>query len=534
MKYFLLVLVSFIFFTISSSFIPATAHATIKLVPSAHCLSNKPCSSTVNSDTAPSTTVPSGTSVSGQPNISAPAVSTNPSSAPAVSSAPSIGTPNSNTGASCQNLSQFINKLSNTSSAGVNAKIHIKCHGNGGGGNSGGGNNNGGGNNGGINPNNGELSKLLTQLIQLLLQLLQLCGVSQPSTGTPAPSVSPVVSQTPSQASSPSGGAGTQISQSPSSQPSSAPKTGSGSATTGSGTALSLNGVKVMKGNTRFIFKGVNLEYYRDPNNQGFMSSEVPLASQIVAKMKSIGINAVRLDYRPSYVDNGNNMANYLAMLKLLATNGIYVLPSDHSYTNGTISGYTTTSFPDFKTIIDYAKQQGLTNYVIMNPYNESNGSESSWISAYKATLQYFRTTLGYKGIVVIDTNGWAISDNTSSFQTIMSYDASLLGGKSNIIFSNHEYPGYDYQTPMSLSKTYPLLFGELGNNVSGGYSSSGEVYVNQMLAAEISTGIPNGNNGVFPWIWWWTDGNQMTDNGLTLNSVGQAMVTNYYSKVSN
>ena len=86
----------------------------------------------------------------------------------------------------------------------------------------------------------------------------------------------------------------------------------------------------------------------------------------------------------------------------------------------------------------------------------------------------------------------------------------------------------------MSLSKTYPLLFGELGNNVSGGYSSSGEGYVNQMLAAEISTGIPNGNNGVFPWIWWWTDGNQMTDNGLTLNSVGQAMVTNYYSKVSN
>jgi len=302
----------------------------------------------------------------------------------------------------------------------------------------------------------------------------------------------------------------------------------------GGGTALSLNGTSLSQGGKRFIFKGVNLEYFRDSGGASISTSEVSMASQLVAKMKAAGINAVRLDYTPSFVNQGSNMSSYENMMKLLASNGMYILPCDHSYTNGTISGYTTTSFPDFKTILDYAKQQGIMNYIVMNPYNESNGSESSWVSAYKATLQYFRSTLGYKGIVAIDTNSWATTDNTSSFQTIQSYDASLMGGKANVMFSNHLYPGYDYQTNMSLSKTYPMMFGELGNTVSGGYSSSGENYVNQVFSAEISTGIPDGNNGIFPWIWWWTDGNQMTDDGLTLNSVGQQTVTNYYSKVSN
>ncbi len=303
---------------------------------------------------------------------------------------------------------------------------------------------------------------------------------------------------------------------------------------TGSGTELTLNGTSLMQGSTRFIFKGVNLEYFRDSGGASISTSEVSMASQLVAKMKAAGINAVRLDYKPVFVDQGSNMASYEAMMKLLATNGIYVLPSDHTYTNGTISGYTTTSFPDFKTILNYASQQGIMNYIVMNPYNESKGTEASWISAYEATLQYFRSTLGYKGVVAIDTNSWATTDNTSSFKTIQSYDASLMGGKANVMFSNHLYPGYDYQTNMSLSKTYPMMFGELGNTISGGYSSSGENYVNQVFSAEISSGIPNGNNGIFPWIWWWTDGNQMTDDGLTLNSVGQQTVTNYYNKVSN
>ena len=54
------------------------------------------------------------------------------------------------------------------------------------------------------------------------------------------------------------------------------------------------------------------------------------------------------------------------------------------------------------------------------------------------------------------------------------------------------------------------------------------------MCDTMISTGIPNGLNGFFPWIWWWTDGNQMTDDGLNLNATGNELVSHYYSHVTN
>jgi len=334
-----------------------------------------------------------------------------------------------------------------------------------------------------------------------------------------------------------SGGKAVQFQSAPSGGTSGGTTGGTGGTTGGTtGTALTLSGTALMQGSTRFVFKGVNLEYFRDPGGASISNSEVPIASQIVAKMKAAGINAVRLDYSPGFVNQGSNMANYEAMMKLLATNGIYVMPCDHSYTGKDISGYTTTSFPDFKTIIDYAAQQGITNYLIMNPYNEpySSDNASSWNAANEATLQYFRSTLGFKGVVVLDTTAWATTDNTSSFQTLTSYDASLLGGKANVIFSNHLYPNYNYQTPINLAKQYPMVFGEVGNTLSGSYSSSGASYVNTVFQSLISTGIPNGHNGAFPWVWWWTDGNQMTNDGLTLNTFGQQIVTNYYNKVTN
>jgi endoglucanase len=299
---------------------------------------------------------------------------------------------------------------------------------------------------------------------------------------------------------------------------------------------LSVSGTSLVTSTgSRFIIKGVNLEYFRDQGGSSISTAEVPIASQMIARMKSIGINAVRLDYTPAFVDQGTYMTDYLAMMKLLASNGIYVMPCDHSYTGKPIANYTSTSFPDFKTIIDYATQEGITDYLIMNPYNEpyNNDDEQDWITANEATLQYFRTTLGFKGVVVLDTAGYATSDNTSTFQTILSYDASLLGGKSNIVFSNHWYPNYNYQPTLTLAKQYPLVIGEIGQTLTGSTSGANPAFVTQVFQGLISTGIPNGHNGAFPWIWWWTDGNQMTDNGLTLNTYGQLLVTDFYSKAS-
>jgi endoglucanase len=363
-------------------------------------------------------------------------------------------------------------------------------------------------------------------------------SVTPTATGTTTdsgtPSITPTVTGTTTDSGTPSVTPTVTGTTTDSGTPGVTPTATSGAGITGTG-PLSVSGTSlVTKAGSRFIFKGVNLEYFRDPGGSSISTAEVPIASQMIARMKSIGINAVRLDYTPAFVDQGH-MTDYLAMMKLLASNGMYVMPCDHSYTGKPLTNYTTTSFPDFKTIIDYANQEGITDYLIMNPYNEpyNNDDEQDWITANEATLKYLRTTLGFKGVVVLDTAGYATSDNTSTFQTTISYDASLQGGKSNIVFSNHWYPTYTYQPTLTLAKQYPLVIGEIGQTLTGSSSGANPAFVTQVSQGLRSTGIPNGHNGAFPWIWWWTDGNQMTDDGLTLNTYGQLIATDFYSKTS-
>ena len=306
------------------------------------------------------------------------------------------------------------------------------------------------------------------------------------------------------------------------------------------GGGLTVSGNHVMLGGSRFIFKGVNIESYRDAGNQGLMNTEYNEFSQIVTKFTSIGVNAVRMMYNPTgYIHSGNNFANYCSMMQRLAAANIYFLPCDWSYTGVAISGYTTTSFPTFQQIINYCKTNGIVDHLIMNPYNEPWGNvtpnESQWIAANNATLDYLRTTCGFTGLVVLDTTSWASTDVTTSLDACLSHDAGLLGGTANLCFSNHWYynQGTGNYTRMlgTTCKTYPFLVGEAGPAYPG-RSTTDEAWFTTLMDYIVSTGNPNGNNGFFPWIWWWTDYNQMTNDGLTLNAVGNDVVSHYYSKV--
>jgi len=87
----------------------------------------------------------------------------------------------------------------------------------------------------------------------------------------------------------------------------------------------------------------------------------------------------------------------------------------------------------------------------------------------------------------VLDTAGYATSDNTSTFQTLLSYDASLLGGKSNIVFSNRWYPDYNYQPTLTLAKHYPLGIGEIGQTLTGSTSGANLAFVTQVFQGLLS-----------------------------------------------
>ncbi len=293
----------------------------------------------------------------------------------------------------------------------------------------------------------------------------------------------------------------------------------------------------------KFIIKGVNMEYYRDNGCSYVTEYATKQASQIVEKYKSLGINAVRLNYKSSWLSQGSNLSAFLTMMQSLANNGIYVMPSDHSFTGKVLTGFETTSYPMFKAIVEGARSRGFEDYVIMNPYNEPYGGQTestwaNWIKTNQATLDYLRKTLGFNGIIVLDTKDWAGQFDKASLQTVMAYDANLLGGKKAVVFANHWYPNHDYSTRVKptfdAANQIPLLIGEVGQ-INPGVTKVDEGYIKNVFANLISSGINNGHNGAFPWMWAWCDENNMTkdwDDEVNLSTYGQLIVDNYYSKV--
>ena len=306
-------------------------------------------------------------------------------------------------------------------------------------------------------------------------------------------------------------------------------------ASSGSSVLLSMSGRSIQQNGSRFIIKGVALESYDDPGGGNFMSNQLPLMPQIITKMKSLGINAVRMAYLPSYVNSGSNFTNFCSMMTQLTNAGLYIMPGDWSYTGKPISNYTTISFPTFQAVINYANAHGFIDYMMYNPYNEpysdnSSATQSAWLAANEATVAYFRNTLGYRGILVLDGPEWAIVDDTNLFDSMLAYDTTLLG-TPNLIFSNHYYPSYNFTTAMGLAATYPLIIGEMGQYNNGATNSS---YPPQVFASLLSTGIPNGHNGAFPWIWWWSDGNTITSDGTTLTTYGNLVNSDFWTQVTN
>lgn len=307
---------------------------------------------------------------------------------------------------------------------------------------------------------------------------------------------------------------------------------------------LTVSGTTVIKATgERFIFEGVNLEYFRDKGCSYVTEKAILQKNQIVQKYKDIGINAVRFNYRSSWLGESTNADEFISTMQLFAQNGIYVMPSDHSYTGKDLAGFETTSFPLFKKIVEGARARGFEDYLIINPYNEPYGADSTstwpnWLASNKKTLDYLRRDLGFKGVVVLDTKGWASSFDIPSLKEMVTYDAGLLG-KANLVFSNHWYPNHDYTSrvkpTLDAANQVPVLIGELGR-INPGSTGVVDSYPRDLVRNVVGTGINNGHNGIFPWMWAWCDANNMTaawDDLVNLSSYGQMYVDEYFSKVN-
>ncbi len=298
---------------------------------------------------------------------------------------------------------------------------------------------------------------------------------------------------------------------------------------------------------SRFIAKGVNVEAYRDyVGGCGYVTDNLFQVTQpggsinltlMINKFRQLGVNIVRLNYDYRYINTGSypNLSKYLDVAQALANAGIYVMPADHSQTGANLANRAQ-AYPTFQALVAGFRSRGIIDYVVFNPFNEpANTTWSAWVTANEDILHYFRVNLGFTGVVMLDGIEWASENNATAYQTIMTYDAGLLGGTPNVGFENHWYPNIDItkvDNSFTFTPTYPIWIGELGQ-----YNGTPDTpsYVTSVLNKVVNTGLAAGHNGVFGWIWSWCDSNKMTDpwdNYTLLNPYGQLYVDYYWTKV--
>ncbi|MBX3064432.1 MAG: cellulase family glycosylhydrolase [Anaerolineae bacterium] len=301
--------------------------------------------------------------------------------------------------------------------------------------------------------------------------------------------------------------------------------------------ALRVDGVTLVDGSgSRFIVKGVNMETWRDRGCSAVTLQQYEKRDEIAERMSSLGINAVRMNYYQAWLYQGDNLSKFLDLAETLVDHGMYVMPSDHTFSSKSL-GNRQRIFPMFQSIIEGMRERGLEDHLIFNPYNEPGPVDrwSAWIEAQNDTLDFLRNTAGFKGVVVLDSRAWAADYDIDSYQQVMDHDAELLGGEPNVIFSNHWYPNISILHPRIVSDNAnltPVIFGEIGQ-MNPGVTPPTPRYVQDLLDYVVEVGIPNSHNGVFLWLWSWCDRNSATrEDYLTLTNYGQIYVDHYLSKV--
>lgn len=323
--------------------------------------------------------------------------------------------------------------------------------------------------------------------------------------------------------------------------------------------ALRVDGVRVERANgDRFVFSGANVEMYRDYRlgqgpgaacnyaSDGFYTVRVEMA----ARLKALGVNSIRLNYKYTNLDQ-TNLAKFLDVAQAFIEAGLYVMPSDHSYTGAGL-GSASQSYPMMRNIIQGIRDRGLdTDYLIMNPFNEPGPdiTPADWVLAQQKVINYLRRDSAFDGLIVLDGTGWATMLDVARFNGLIKYDADLrtaiLGetAPGKLVFSHHLYPNIGFSgLPTNIgnnSAAVPLTVGELGQYNETPLSPG---YVKQVIAAALTQWIPAGHNGLWAWIVNWCDDNKQLNDwkvnpgvpyspNEAFTSYGAIWNTDYYAK---
>lgn len=296
----------------------------------------------------------------------------------------------------------------------------------------------------------------------------------------------------------------------------------------------------------RFVISGINLETWRDRGCSWVTEGTYPERALFARTFQAMGINAVRFNYSYAWLNEAGNLDKFMEIAQEMVNHGMYVMPSDHTYTGKSLVN-SSGAFPLFQKIVDAFRARGIEEWLILNIFNEPGGDPpiawGAWVTAQKNALTFLRNTAGFNGVVVLDTRTWALDFDAASFDTVLAHDATLRGGTANIVLSQHYYPTNGMapvDKAFAASDKYPFTSGEIGQ-----YNASpvDPQYVRDVISKWFNVARGKGHNGLFAWIAQWCDSGKLFydwqgdasvayRDPLVLSEYGKLWKTEYYDKL--
>lgn len=321
-------------------------------------------------------------------------------------------------------------------------------------------------------------------------------------------------------------------------------------------------GNQLLKGpnGPRLKMDGVAVWGIKDYITGDFGADQYANRQKVISTIKQWGANHVRLrllasDYNSQkYMTKAQQIQQIKDWRDATVAAGMYFQPTwwdslDGTYSRGNWAGQYASAFP---MMTDVVRALGDDPMVYYEPFNEPTDapSDAQWLTAMKATVSHFRTTLNYKGILLIDMRIYSHGYNDSTMTQLEQHDASLAGmaGKHQVIFAKHDYANEGFNNPNGgfdsgwwarngggWNFTKHLVWETEFGNYNGDPSTVHEAWsrdATKWMAAKVNDGTLVGATGFLFGPWY--DANAMTaaDN-TAANTWGGYVRTNFLQAVN-
>lgn len=211
----------------------------------------------------------------------------------------------------------------------------------------------------------------------------------------------------------------------------------------------------------RLELSGVNVWGLQDSITTSFGAKQYEQRATVASTLRSWGANLVRFrvladDYNnaPSAATGGLTRAQIIQRIKdwrdAVVSRGMYFMLCSWDALDGAHSkaGWAGNGQRVHQLFADIHRALGDDPKVIYEVTNEPNNvSWADWEANMRASVKYFRGTIGYRGLLVIDPVWWANSGtggqgyDDARYSSLEFYDAAQPGmGAHQLAFAKHDY----------------------------------------------------------------------------------------------